>query len=208
MKTVALAALWVAIVAEAIWIGMRVHLHGSFHGVQYALFSTLGFAMLGITRGRYRWIATALRMFIGFAFLSAVLDRFGVYGAAGAPGVAWGNFKIFTIYTRMVNAFLPVAVIPALAVVETVIEAVLGVAMLIGAGLRATVWASTVLLFSFAVAMTGSLGFASQAPYAVFVFAAGCWVLATIDTTFLSVDALWARFGGKGAETLQPTEDA
>jgi putative oxidoreductase len=194
MKTVALAVLWVAIAAQVIWIGVWVHHHGSVHGVQYALFSTLGFAVLGITRGRYRWIATALRMFIGFAFFSAVLDRFGVYGAAGAPGVSWGNFKVFTIYTGMVNSFLPVAVIPALAVVETLIEAVLAVAMLIGAGLRVAVWASAALLFSFGTAMTVSLGLASQFAYAVFVFAAGCWVLATIDTTFLSVDALWNRW--------------
>jgi putative oxidoreductase len=193
MKTIALGALWLAIVAQVVWIGIWVHHHVSVHGVQYALFSTLGFAVLGITRGRYRWIATALRIFIGFAFLSAVLDRFGVYGAAGTPGVSWGNFKIFTIYTRMVNSFLPVAVIPALAVIETALEAVLAVAMLIGAGLRVVVWASAALLFSFAIAMTVSLGITSQFAYAVFVFAAGCWVLATRDTSFLSVDALWNR---------------
>jgi len=193
MKIIAIGVLWLVIVAQVIWIGGWIQHHGNSHGIRYALFSTLAFSILGITRERYRWIATALRIFIGYAFLSAVLDRFGVYGAAGTPGVSWGNFRIFTVFTGMVNSFLPTGVIPTLAVVETFIEAVLGVAMLVGAGLRVAVWASTALLFLFATAMTVSLGLASQFAYAVFVFAAGCWVLATMDTTFVSVDALWIR---------------
>jgi len=45
--------LWFATVAQMIWIGIWAHHHGNVHRVQYALFSTLGFAALGVTRGRY-----------------------------------------------------------------------------------------------------------------------------------------------------------
>ncbi len=33
-------------------------------------------------------------------FLSAVADRFGLWGPTGTPGVAWGGFDPFLVYTR------------------------------------------------------------------------------------------------------------
>ncbi len=134
-------------------------------------------------------------MFVGVAFLSAVCDRFGILGPPGTPGISWGNFRNFTAYTAQVNSFLPAATIPALAVVESIIEGALGLAMLVGAFLHVTAWASSALLFVFGIAMTVSLGVASQFPFAVFVLAAGTWVLAVLDPSFASIDALAARMG-------------
>jgi len=36
-----------------------------------------------------------LRLALGFSFLSAVADRFGLWGAYGQPHVAWGDFARF-----------------------------------------------------------------------------------------------------------------
>ena len=42
-----------------------------------------------------------LRFALGFSFLSAVADRFGLWGAFGEPRVAWGNFRqIRSIYRK------------------------------------------------------------------------------------------------------------
>ena len=43
------------------------------------------------------------RIALGVAFLSAVADRFGLWGKYGG----WGNFANFTKYTAEVNSFMP-----------------------------------------------------------------------------------------------------
>ena len=48
-----------------------------------------------------------LRSAIGFAFLSAVADRFGWWGAPGETGVVWGSFSRFLAYTATLNPYLP-----------------------------------------------------------------------------------------------------
>ena len=53
-----------------------------------------------------------LRFALGFTFLSAVADRFGLWGAFGEPHVAWGTFARFVAYTGKLNWFLPRSVIP------------------------------------------------------------------------------------------------
>ncbi len=196
MKKTAFAALWMALAVQALWIAIRIlHQHATPGSVSYPGAVTLAFAALALTRGRYRWITALLRIFVGVAFLSAVCDRFGIFGPPGTPGVSWGNFRNFTTYTAQVNSFLPAVVIPALAVIESVIEGILGLAMLLGACLRVTGWASSALLFLFGIAMTISLGVTSQFPFAVFVLAAGAWVLAILGPSFASIDALVAKLG-------------
>jgi len=196
MKAIAIGALWVAIATETIWIVAKIMQRDTSLGIiLYAACVTLTLVGLAVSRGRSPWIATIVRVFIGVAFLGSVGDRFGVFGGPGAPGVSWGNFSSFAIYTGQVNSFLPNVVIPALAASESLIEGVLGLGMLLGAWVRVTVWASSALLFLFGIAMTVSLGVASQCPYAVFVLGSGGWVLATIDASFISADALRRRTG-------------
>jgi hypothetical protein len=194
MRAIAITALWVAIGTEIVWIMARVVRQDAGLGIiLYAACVTLTLAGLAASRGRFRWAVTVVRMFIGVAFLGSVGDRFGLFGSPGAPGVSWGNFTNFAIYTGQMNSFLPNGMIPALAAAESVIEGVLGLGMLFGAWLRVTVWASSVLLFLFGIAMTISLGVSSQFPYAVFVLATGGWLLASVDASFISADALFAR---------------
>src|SRR5689334_17930898 len=53
-----------------------------------------------------RWIAVwLLRVALAFSFLSAVADRFGLWGQFGS-GVAWGDFERFTAYTAQLLWFL------------------------------------------------------------------------------------------------------
>ena len=65
--------------------------------------------------------------------------------------------------------------------------------MLIGWQVRTATRGSTLLLSAFLVAMTISLGFASQFPYAVLVMAAGACVLAASDASRFSVDRVFER---------------
>jgi hypothetical protein len=60
-----------------------------------------------------------LRLALGISFLSAVADRFGLWGVYGQPNVAWGNYARFVAYTAKLNWFLPAATIPALAIIGT-----------------------------------------------------------------------------------------
>ena len=62
---------------------------------------------------RFFDIATvSLRIALAIAFLSAVADRFGLWGKPGRPGVSWGNMGQFNAYVAKLNWFLPAAVIP------------------------------------------------------------------------------------------------
>jgi len=123
--------------------------------------------------------ARFLRIALAAGFLSAVADRFGVWGAAGQPQVAWGNFAAFTAYTARLNFFAPAAIIPVLAWTATALEIALALALLTGYRVREAAFASGVLLTSFAVAMTLALGVKAPLDYSVFTAAAGAFVLAS-----------------------------
>ena len=199
MKNIVFSTLWVALAAQFVWIlQQHFRLGTSWNHVAYPLVLAIAFAGLAVARERLRWLAPLLRIFIGFAFVSAVGDRFGLLGGPGKPGVSWGNFTNFVAYTAQVNRFLPVVVIPALAIIESVIEGGLGVAMLLGIKTRLASVGSSALLWVLGAAMTLSLGIESQFAYAVFVLAAGAGVLATLDTTAaFSLDGLRLRLARK-----------
>ena len=59
-----------------------------------------------------------LRIGLGSAFLSAVADRFGLWGKYGG----WGNFANFTHYVAQVNSFMPAFTISFLACAATIAE--------------------------------------------------------------------------------------
>lgn len=108
------------------------------------------------------------RIAVGAAFLSAVADRFGLWGASGKPGVAWGDFAHFTQYVGMVNSFLPARVIPAVAWMATIAETILGLGLILGVYKRVVAFGSAVLLLLFALAMTISFGLKAPLDYSVF----------------------------------------
>src|SRR4051812_50109937 len=53
----------------------------------------------------------AMRMALAAGFLSAVADRFGLWGPIGTPGVSWGGFAKFLDYTATLLPFLPTTLV-------------------------------------------------------------------------------------------------
>ena len=68
-----------------------------------------------------------LRLALSVTLLSAVADRFGIWGPPGTATVAWGDWTHFVAYTVKVNSFLPGAFAPVLAIAATASEALLGI---------------------------------------------------------------------------------
>jgi putative oxidoreductase len=118
-----------------------------------------------------------LRLTLGITFLVAVADRFGVLGPYGAKNVAWGDWQHFVEYVAVLNWFVPKALIPTLSTVETAIETVLGVALLLGIYQRIVAWCSAGLLLSFALSMSVALGIVAPLSYSVFTAFAAALVL-------------------------------
>jgi putative oxidoreductase len=138
-----------------------------------------------------------MRFALALAFLSAVSDRFGLLGPPGTPGVDWGNFANFLTYSATINSFAPSMLQLPLAITATILEGSLGVLLLVGLFTRSAAVATSLLLFSFAAAMTISLGIKQVLDYSVLSALCGALLLAAEDRFPLSVDALLTfEFGG------------
>ena len=124
--------------------------------------------------------AVFLRAALAGGFLSAVADRFGLWGPAGAPGVAWGGFDAFLDYTGKLLWFLPSSLVPVAGWTATVLEVVLAVGLLVGIRSRAFAFASGLLLTAFAIAMTVALGPEPPLSLSVWTAAAGAFLLASL----------------------------
>src|ERR1043166_8955493 len=96
--------------------------------------------------GAAQWF---LRVALAAGFLSAVADRFGLWGPAGAANVAWGAWQPFVDYVAKLNWFTPAASIPILAWTSTVAEVVLGIGFLLGWRVRWVALSRRPLLFCF-----------------------------------------------------------
>jgi uncharacterized membrane protein YphA (DoxX/SURF4 family) len=143
-----------------------------------------------------RWAGLAtvssvfLRLALGISFLSAVADRFGLWGVYGQPNVAWGNYARFVAYTAKLNWFLPTATIPALAIISTAAETLFGLLLVLGWKTRITALLSGVLLSIFALTMTMASGVKAPLDFSVFSAAGGALLLATCADFPFSVDGL------------------
>ncbi len=134
-----------------------------------------------------------LRLALGTAFLSAVADRFGVWGPPGATGVAWGSFEDFLGYAATLNPYVPEPLLPALGWLVTISETTLGVALIVGFRIRETAALSGVLLIAFAFGMTSALGVKTPLDYSVFTASAGSFLLAVHSKSPWSIDELTKR---------------
>jgi putative oxidoreductase len=114
------------------------------------------------------------RVALGVAFLSAVADRFGLWGKYSG----WGNFANFTKYTAEVNSFLPAFIIPFLAWAATMAELSLGILLILGFWTRWVAFSTAALLFLFGASMAISFGLKSPLDYSVFSASAGALLLA------------------------------
>lgn len=138
---------------------------------------------------RFTNLATVcLRIALGAAFLSAVADRFGYWGASGQRNVAWGDFGHFTAYTAKLNWFLPGALAPTLAWAATVAEITLGIALILGIYTRIASSLSAALLILFAVEMSLASSIKAPLDASVFSASAGAFLLACQASYPVSLD--------------------
>jgi uncharacterized membrane protein YphA (DoxX/SURF4 family) len=134
-----------------------------------------------------------LRLALGSSFLSAVADRFGLWGIYGQPNVAWGSYARFVNYTAQLNWFLPAAMIPVLATIATAAETLFGLLLVLGWKTRITALLSGVLLITFALTMTMALGVKAPLNLSVFSASGGALLLATCTDFPFSLDELLRR---------------
>ena len=136
------------------------------------------------------YAALLLRIGIGVGFLSAVADRFGLWGPFGQPNVEWGDFSRFLEYTHTLNWYLPAGIIPLLGGIATGAEILFGLLVLVGWHTRVAALLSGLLLLTFGVAMTLALGIKAPLNFAVLTGVGGALLLANCEGFPFSVDEL------------------
>jgi hypothetical protein len=151
-----------------------------------------------------RWLAEwLLRVALAFSFLSAVADRFGLWGQFGVAGVAWGNFERFTAYTARLLWFLPPSLASPAAILATGAEVIVAAGLLVGWRLAWWAFSAAALLLSFALAMTGALGVKAPTDYSVWTAAAAAFLLGVVALREHGADG--TRKSDAGARKLDRT---
>jgi thiosulfate dehydrogenase (quinone) large subunit len=134
-----------------------------------------------------KWIKLFLRLALSFGFLSAVADRLGWWPKEVS---AWGDFDSFLSYTASLVPWAPSNFIPFIGSCVTILEAILGLFLLLGFKTKLTAQVSGFLLLIFAFSMTLTSGIKGPLDYSVFSAAAAAFGLSLIKEQFLEVDAL------------------
>ena len=139
----------------------------------------------------------------------AIGDRFGWLGPYGSKNVSWGDWTHFVQYVALLNSFVPKGLIPGLAVLETIIELGLGIALLLGIYQRVVAWSSAALLLSFAVTMSIALGIIAPLSYSVFTALSAALLLGAVAVPHAARSAATTRpaaefMTNRGSDTLPP----
>ncbi|KQO22883.1 DoxX family protein [Flavobacterium sp. Leaf82] len=129
-----------------------------------------------------------LRIILGITMLSAVADRFGLWGAPGDPGVAWGNWENFIAYTHTLNPFVSKSIAGILGILATSFEIVFGIFLIIGFKTRIIALGTSALMLLFALSMAISVSIKAPFDYSVLTSSAAALLLAAIGKTSFSVD--------------------
>ncbi len=133
---------------------------------------------------RFAWLSPTVaiicsRLTLAASFLSAVADRFGLWGQAGTGEVAWGSFPEFVAYTATLLWFLPHPMAVVGAWIATLLEILLAIALICGVWTRFFAAASSLLLLLFALSMTFATGPEGPLSYSVWTASAAALLLAT-----------------------------
>ena len=137
----------------------------------------------GVSERMLRAASWAVRIALGIAFLSAVADRFGLWGPPGAAHVTWGNLANYNAYVAKLNWFVPAGIIPLVGWIATLAELLLGIALLVGWQLRWSALLSALLLAAFGLTMALALGPHPPLSYSVFSAASAAFLLFAIQPT-------------------------
>jgi uncharacterized membrane protein YphA (DoxX/SURF4 family) len=139
-------------------------------------------------------VTESVRLFARFAlggsFLSAVADRFGLWGPYGAKNVAWGDFAHFVEYTGAVTSVFPSSLTVPFAWAATVAETLFGILLIAGFKTRMISVVAGLLLLSFATGMATGLGVKTPFDYSVFSAAAAAFLLALGEPDRFTLDKL------------------
>lgn len=149
--------------------------------------------MTATARNRF-WIGGVtlyLRLALGLGFLSAVADRFGLWGPPGSHLVAWGNMHNFLAYTAQLNPWFSAGMAPTVGWVATWCEIVFGICLVLGIYTRATAILSGLLTLAFALGMAFGLGIKAPLNASVFAVSAGSFLLACATDFPWSLDRTW-----------------
>jgi uncharacterized membrane protein YphA (DoxX/SURF4 family) len=133
------------------------------------------------------------RFALGAAFLSAVADRFGLWGPYGAKNVSWGDLAHFVEYTAVVTSLLPSSLTDSFAWAATVAETLFGILLIAGFKTRMVSVLSGLLLLLFAMGMVTALGIKTPFDYSVFSAAAAAFLLAFWEPDRFTLDKLLNR---------------
>jgi uncharacterized membrane protein YphA (DoxX/SURF4 family) len=133
------------------------------------------------------------RFALGASFLSAVADRFGLWGPYGAKNVSWGNFARFVEYTGTVTSLFPSSLTLSFAWAATVAETLFGILLIAGFKVRMASVLSGLLLLLFAVGMATGRGIKTPLDYSVFSAAAAAFLLAFQEPDRFTLDQLLNR---------------
>ena len=134
-----------------------------------------------------RLVKLFLRFSIAAGFLSAVADRWGMWGIEQS---AWGNWDSFLDYTHVLNPWLPESTIPFLAIVATTAEFVFAICLVLGMKTELVAFLSGILLLAFAISMSLSIGVKSPLDFSVFTAAGAAFALSLIKEKYLELDRL------------------
>ncbi|MER0244389.1 hypothetical protein AAHZ94_20775 [Streptomyces sp. HSW2009] len=134
----------------------------------------------GAAGGRRSWaVATVVaRLALAAGFLSAVADRFGLWGEAGTNAVAWGDYDAYLAYVHDLAPYLSGGLVDVAGGAATAVELVLGGTLLLGVWVRLSAWASAAVLCGFALSMFFFADFEAPLNSSVFSAAAAALLLA------------------------------
>ncbi|MGB5819561.1 MAG: DoxX family protein [Saonia sp.] len=137
-----------------------------------------------------RIIKCFLRLAISMGFLSAVADRFGLWGKEVS---AWGNWNSFLEYTQIINPWFPNAMISTIGTIATTAEIVFPICLIVGFKTELFAKLSGFLLLIFALSMTFSTGIKGAFDYSVFSTSAGAFALGLMKEKYWELDNLIAK---------------
>ena len=146
-----------------------------------------------LTERRTEIVRLFARLALGVSFLSAVADRFGLWGQHGAKNVSWGDFAHFVKYTGAVMSLFPGSLTVSFAWSATIAETLFGILLIAGFKTRITSVLSGLLLLSFALGMATGLGIKPPFDYSVFSAAAAAFLLALWEPDRFTLDNLLNR---------------
>lgn len=127
-----------------------------------------------------------LRLAISVTMLSAVADRFGMWG----ENSVWGNWKNFVKYTQQLTFFLPESMSNLSAIIATFLEILFPLMLILGFKTKMAALGSGILLLIFALSMTFALGVKAPLDYSVWMGSASAFLLAVQQKYSYSIDTL------------------